>query len=188
MKKQRGQPVTDKILDTAEKLFYNQGYNITGINQVIAEADIAKASLYKHFDSKADLMLAYMQRFHQQWLDRLESSIMKEPDPKQKLLVVFDHMIERQLYRQYGGCAFVKANNEAGQSDERILTEIQNAKHNFKELIKTLVLNSGHKKMLTDQELSEMIFLMTEGGIVAASIFKQTEDLHSAKKIIQKLI
>ncbi|SHL05248.1 TetR/AcrR family transcriptional regulator [Chryseobacterium polytrichastri] len=188
MKKQRGQTVTDKIIDTAEKLFYNQGYNLTGINQVIAEADIAKASLYKHFESKADLLLAYIQRFHQEWLERIEARINKEPDPKQKLLTIFDHMSERQLSREYQGCAFVKANNEAGQNDERVLAEIQNAKRDFKALIEKLVINSGHKKMLTDQELTEMIFLMTEGGIVAASIFKQGEDLQSAKKIIEKLI
>ncbi|MBT2622562.1 TetR/AcrR family transcriptional regulator [Chryseobacterium sp. ISL-6] len=188
MKKQRGQTVTDKIIDTAERLFYKQGYNITGINQVIAEADIAKASLYKHFDSKADLLLAYMQRFHKDWLNRLEIRINKESDPKQKLLAIFDHMTERQLYREYRGCAFVKANNEAGDSNERVLAEIQNAKKHFKEIIEKLVINSDHKKLLTDQELTEMIFLMTEGGIVAASIFKQAEDLQSAKKIIQKLI
>jgi len=188
MIKQRGQIVIDKILDTAERLFYTQGYSNTGINQVIEEADIAKASLYKHFESKTDLMVAYLQRFHEGWFQRLEAAVAEVMDPKKKLLAIFDHNTNRQEAREYGGCPFVKANDEAGMSEPRILAEIQAAKQRLKDFIAKLVAKSGHKKLLTDKELTETIYLMTEGGIVAASIFKQATDLQSAKKIIQKLI
>lgn len=188
MVKQRGQIVADKILDTAERLFFEQGYNITGINQVIEEADIAKASLYKHFESKVDLLVAYLQRYHESWYDRLEAAANKTADPKQKLLGIFDYHHERQVQGGYGGCRFVKANDEAGMSDERVLAEIQKAKQRLKAFIKQLVINSGHKNLLTDEELTELIFMMLEGGIVAASIFKQADDLQSAKTILQKLI
>jgi AcrR family transcriptional regulator len=188
MIKQRGQAVTDKILDAAEMLFYKQGYSNTGINQVIEEADIAKASLYKHFESKVDLLVAYLQRFHEHWFDGLESAVNKVPDPKQKLLAIFEYHRKRQMQGEYGGCRFIKANDEAGLSDERVLAEIQKAKQHLKDFIGELVAASGHKKLLTDKELTEMIFLMVEGGLVAASIFKQANDLQSAKAIIQKLV
>lgn len=188
MIKERGQAVVDKILDTADRLFYKQGYGNTGINQVIEEADIAKASLYKHFESKVDLLIAYLQRFHEQWFEQLEADINKVPDPKEKLLAIFDYNSKRQMKGGYGGCRFVKANDEAGMSDKRVLAEIQKAKQHLKDFIKQLVVKAGHKKLLTDDELAEMIFVMVEGGIVAASIFKQANDLQSAKAIIQKLI
>jgi AcrR family transcriptional regulator len=188
MIKQRGQIVTDKILDTAERLFYTQGYSKTGINQVIEEADIAKASLYKHFQSKTDLMVAYLQRFHERWFARLEAAVNDVKDPKKKLLAIFDHHSQRQHIREFGGCPFVKANDEAGMSDPRILAEIQAAKERLRNFISKQVSQSGHKKALTDKELTETIFLMTEGAVVAASIFKQDIDLQFAKRIIQKLI
>lgn len=188
MIKQRGQVVVDKILDTAERLFFKQGYNITGINQVIEEADIAKASLYKHFESKTDVLVAYLQRIHERWFDKLEADINKVADPKEKLLTLFDYHRERQVQNGYGGCRFIKANDEAGMSDERVLAEIQKAKQHLKDFIAKLVVNSEHQKLLTDKELTELIFMMLEGGIVAASIFKQADDLQSAKAIIQKLI
>ena len=56
----RESSVKDRILDTASRLFYDQGYHVTGINQIIDEADIARASLYNHFPSKTDLLLAYL--------------------------------------------------------------------------------------------------------------------------------
>lgn len=186
--KQRGQVVIDKILDTAERLFYTQGYNTTGINQVIEEADIAKGSLYKHFESKTDLMAAYLERFHQRWYERLVQKVSEVPDPKQKLLAVLDYHRERQEIREYGGCPFIKANDEAGMTNTRILSEIQNAKDRLKKFISKLVAKSGHKKILSDKELTETIFLMTEGGVVAASVFKQNTALQTAKKILQKLI
>lgn len=186
--KQRGQVVIDKILDTADRLFYHQGYSNTGINQLIEEADIAKASLYKHFETKADLLVAYVQRTHERWFARLEAAINAVNDPKQKLLALFDHHVERQEIRLFGGCPFIKANDEAGVDEPRVLAEIQQAKLHSKDFIKRLVANSGHKKILTDKELTETIYLLLEGSIATASVFKEAAEIKSAKKIIQKLI
>lgn len=186
--KQRGQAIVDKILDTAERLFYTQGYNTTGINQVIEEADIAKASLYKHFETKTDLMVAYIERSHERWFARIEAAVDSVADPKEKLLAIFDHHIERQKARQFGGCPFIKANDEAGASEPRVLEAIQAAKRHSKKFIKTLVAQSGHKKLLSDQELAEMIFLALEGAITAAAVFKRPAEIQAAKKLIQKLI
>lgn len=188
MKKLRGQIVIDKILDTAERLFYEQGYCNTGINQVIEEADIAKASLYKHFESKTDLLVAYLQRFHERWFGRLEAFVHNEPNPKNKLLAVIDYHRERQQIREFGGCPFIKANEEAGATDPRVRAEIQRAKLCVKVFIAELVAQSGHKRILADDELTQLLFLAVEGGVVEASIFKQTNDLEFAKDILQKLI
>ncbi len=188
MKQLRGQEVIDKILDTAEALFYRQGYPATGINQIIDEAGIAKASLYKHFESKADLLVAYLQRFHEDWFRRLSDYIDQIEDPKGKVLAIFDYHKERQFQRKFGGCPFVKANHDAGANDERVLGEIQKAKQHLKALIGKLVAGSGHKNIVSDAELAELVFLTAEGAIVAASIFKREDDLRSARAIIQKLL
>lgn len=186
--KQRGQIVIDKILDTAERLFYTQGYGNTGINQIIEEADIAKASLYKHFETKNDLLAAYVQRTHECWMIRLEAAINKVTDPKEKLLTVFDYHLERQEIRQFGGCPFIKVNDEEGTNDSRILEQVQITKQRSKELIRELVKHSGHRKELNDDELSETVYMMLEGAIVTSSVFKNPDAIRSAKKIIRKLI
>jgi len=188
MIKRRGQVVIDKILDTAEHLFYTQGYHNTGINQIIEEADIAKASLYKHFTSKADLMVAYLERFHRVWYERLENAVARVDDPKQKLLAVLDHHKERQKIRENGGCPLIKANGETSGEDPRILAEIQSAKSRLKKFIAKLVANSNHKQIVNNTELTEMVFLMLEGGVAIGSVYKNGADLSNAKKIIEKFI
>lgn len=186
--KQRGQVVIDRILDTAERLFYAQGYSNTGINQIIEEADIAKGSLYKHFNTKTDLLVAYVERLHVQWLNRLESSVQKISDPKSKLLALFDHHTKRQEDRLFGGCPFIKVNDEAYTDDLRFASEIQRVKARSKNFIRMLVEKSGHRKLLSDEELADTIYFMLEGSIVSSSVFKTSDEIQRAKRLIEKLI
>jgi AcrR family transcriptional regulator len=188
MIKKRGQAVTDKILDTADRLFYTQGYHNTGINQIIEESDIAKASLYKHFDSKVDLMVAYLERFHRNWYDRLVTAVADVADPKQKVLAVLEYHRKGQQLLEHGGCPFIRANGEAGNEDPRIASEIQHAKDRLRKFIAVLVAQSGHKQILTDKELAETVFLMVEGAIAIGAVYENGTDLKAAKKIIGKLL
>ena len=57
----------ERILETAYKLFYAQGYNVTGINQILEESGVAKASLYQHFGSKEDLGIEYIKQVREDW-------------------------------------------------------------------------------------------------------------------------
>ena len=59
--------VKDRIVETASDLFYHNGYNQTGINQIIAEAGVAKASMYQHYRSKEDIAVAYLRKRHINW-------------------------------------------------------------------------------------------------------------------------
>lgn len=188
MTQPRGQAVVDKILDSANKLFYKNGYNTTGINEIIADAGVAKGSLYQHFDSKTDLLIGYIDLNHRGWFTRLTALVDQTPDPKQKLLALFDYHIARQDFREYGGCPFIKANDEAGNSDERVLKEIRAVKQQFRDFTAALVVRSGHKRLLSDRELTDLIFCLVEGGTTAASVFKNTADLEASKAIVEKLI
>src|SRR5579872_1046728 len=104
----RESAVKERILDTASRLFYNQGYHITGINQIIEEADIARASLYNHFPSKTDLLLAYLDRTHAEWFEDLDAYLAPMVTAREKLLALFDFRVERQRRFNHKGCHFSK--------------------------------------------------------------------------------
>src|SRR5262249_52243384 len=104
----RESAVKERILETASRLFYDQGYHVTGINQIIEEADIARASLYNHFPSKTDLLLAYLDQTHQEWFMELDHYLTDFSTPREKLLALFDFRIERQRTLKYKGCHFNK--------------------------------------------------------------------------------
>jgi len=124
MTQPRGHQVVDNILDAADRLFYRQGYNATGINQIIEESGVAKGSLYQHFESKTDLLVAYVERNHERWYNRLTARIDEASHPRERLLATFDYHIARQQHREHGGCPFIKANNDAGMTEPRVLEKI----------------------------------------------------------------
>jgi len=180
--------VRDKIVSVAGRLFYEQGYNNTGINQVIDEAGIAKASLYNHFNSKTDLLIAYLNSFGENWFagaDRLLSTIN---DPKQKLLALFDYRINNQRKANYGGCAFIKISAEVEPDETEIFELVQGFKQRLQKYIHALVVKANESKILTDEMLTDTAYLLMEGGLSAAAIFKHTKDLEKGKKILKTLL
>lgn len=77
-----------RIIETASILFHQQGYNSTGINQVISEAKVAKASFYQHFKSKDDLCIEFLNVRHNYWFTELSNFISKSKNTKEKILLV----------------------------------------------------------------------------------------------------
>ncbi|MCE7039120.1 TetR/AcrR family transcriptional regulator [Dyadobacter sp. CY312] len=86
--------VQQRILDTASRLFYCQGFNNTGINQVIAEADIAIGSLYKHYKSKNELLYHYLEMQEIEFFYNLNEYLKGEGNPKEKLLKLINYRIQ----------------------------------------------------------------------------------------------
>jgi AcrR family transcriptional regulator len=183
----RDSAVKDRILDTASRLFYDQGYHITGINQIIEEADIARASLYNHFPSKTDLLLAYLDRTHAEWFIELDRYLVPYKTPKEKLLALFDYRIQRQRKLKYKGCHFNKITAETSD-DEQVYLRVRAHKERFREYIRDLVAQAGHRGLLEEGILADTLFLLLEGGIAVGSMFRNSEDAEKARRIAELLL
>ena len=183
----RESAVKDRILDTASRLFYDQGYHITGINQIIEEAEIARASLYNHFPSKTDLLLAYLDRTHSQWFIELDRYLLPLATPREKLLALFDYRIERQKKLKYRGCHFNKITAETCE-DEQVYMRVKAHKGRFRQYIRDLVTAAGHRGVLEDEVLADTLFLLLEGGIAVGAMFRNSEDAEKARRIAELLL
>lgn len=184
----KSEAVKDKILDVSSRLFYEQGYNTTGINQIIEEAGIAKASLYHHFPSKNDLLHAYLEEKDKSWFQQLDTFLERFSDAPSKLLALFDFRIKRQLDQHFGGCAFVKASVELPDTADKASEIVSAHKEHFKRYIKTLVKQLQGQHLLSPDQLSDTLYLLMEGAIVDAQIMKSKTSLSKAKKIAQQLL
>lgn len=115
----------ERIIEKALELFYEQGYKATGINQIIAEAGVAKASFYSHFKSKEALCEAYLNEMSDTILQALEKS-MKEKDPVDRLRSYINNGETFMQSTSYRGCAFMNFIAEvpdAPESMHRIVVE-----------------------------------------------------------------
>ncbi|HEY4338036.1 MAG TPA: TetR/AcrR family transcriptional regulator [Puia sp.] len=183
----RESAVKDRILDTASRLFYDQGYHVTGINQIIEEADIARASLYNHFISKTELLLAYLDRTHEEWFLELDRFLATFSTPREKVLGLFDFRIQRQRKLKYKGCHFNKITAETGEDDE-VAKRVRAHKERFRLQILELVRKAGHRDGLDDETLADTLFLLLEGGIAVGAMFRSSEHAEKARRIAEALL
>ncbi|HEY4286483.1 MAG TPA: TetR/AcrR family transcriptional regulator [Puia sp.] len=178
-----------RILETASRLFYDQGYNSTGISQIIEEADISRQSLYNHFPSKRDLLLAYIEHAESAWFERLEKFLKKYKDPKSKLLGIFDFRADEQYSTGFRGCHFSKIMAEVPKDDLEIFEHVSKEKDRMKTFIKVLLGQIELKNPSLDIDMiCEAMFLLFEGCTVAASLYKVKAPIAYAKKITASLL
>ena len=104
--------VRDRILDTASQLFHREGFRAVGIDRIVAESDVAKMSLYKHFPSKDDLIVAYLERRHNRWVEWFQTAADRCHTANSHMEAFFAALsgwIDRQEGR---GCPFINASLE----------------------------------------------------------------------------
>ncbi|KUO07248.1 TetR/AcrR family transcriptional regulator [Streptomyces sp. DSM 15324] len=102
-------PARDRILDTASELFFTHGIHAVGVDRLIAESGVAKATLYKHFPGKDDVVSAYLRRMDSNWRGHLRAAALAGgEDPRDQLRGVFT-ALERTAREGRLGCAFINA-------------------------------------------------------------------------------
>src|SRR5271155_3404423 len=103
----------ERLLAAADELFYNEGVHTVGIDRIIEQAGVAKASLYNTFGSKDELIRAYLQTRHATIAGRITQSLERHDTPRERLLGVFEAQGELFTEPGYHGCAFVRASAES---------------------------------------------------------------------------
>src|SRR6478609_4526481 len=103
----------ERLLQAADQLFYEEGIHTVGIDRVIEKAGVAKASLYKNFGSKDELVREYLARRHVRRQARITAMLEKYDAPRDQLLRVFEVLADTASMPGFRGCAFINASAEA---------------------------------------------------------------------------
>ncbi len=178
--------VRERILKYATLLFHKQGYQATGINQVIAEANVAKASLYQHFASKEALCLAYLNRRHTCWMQALREYLGQDASEDKVILRAFDFITHMNQQEDYRGCAFINISSETPSlSNGAILEVIQNHKNDLRHLLNQLA--SQDPAGFTVPETGDQLYTLYEGALIASKIFRSDWPVQQAKQVVRYL-
>jgi AcrR family transcriptional regulator len=107
----------DRLLAAANELFYNEGVHTVGIDRIIERAGVAKASLYKTFGSKDELVRAYLDSRQANVVRIVTRAVERYEIPRDRLLAVFEGQAELFGRPGYRGCAFARASAESAPGD-----------------------------------------------------------------------
>jgi AcrR family transcriptional regulator len=156
-----------RLLDTAAQLFYAHGIHAVGVDRLIAESEVAKASFYKHFRSKDDLVAAYLDERTEQWRAHHAAELPRRADdPVEQALCVFDLLAENFANPAYRGCPFINAAAEL-PSVPVVLEAVARRRRARADLFRDLLERAGLEEAL---DLAAQLCLIYDGAMVAAQL------------------
>jgi AcrR family transcriptional regulator len=156
----------ERILHAADELFYRRGVRNVGIDEIIAVAGVAKASLYKHFESKDALVAEYLRQRNARWLAWFVEAVERSADdPRERLLAVFQILEEWLAGPDFRGCAFQNAAVElADRRHEGHAAALAN-KQAVRAYLKELAARAG---LRDPAAVSEELAVLAEGATILA--------------------
>jgi AcrR family transcriptional regulator len=157
----------ERLLDTAYELFSTRGVRDVGIDELIARAGVAKATLYHHFDSKDDLVVAFLQERERRWtFDWVAAeSRRRGATPEKQLLAIFDLFDEWFHRGDFEGCSFINVLLEMSAEHPAGRASVQHLE-NIRGVVSELAREAG---LRDPAGFARSWHILMKGSIVAAS-------------------
>lgn len=169
----------ERILSTAMVLFHQQGYNSTGINQIIDEAEVSKASFYQHFKSKDDLCIEFLNKRYDYWVSELEKFTSEAETVQEKILKSFDFLIDMNKREDFRGCSFLNILSEIPADKEEIHKVIRYHKNKLRECFNEDIQNDM---------VSAHVYLLFESSILTSQLYRSNELIEKSKIIVKEIL
>ena len=162
-----GHGARGRILDAAYELFSRNGIQAVGIDAVISRSGVARQTLYRHFASKQDLVLAFLERREQVWTRRwLEEEVRRRAgDPASRLLVIFDVFDDWFRRSDFEGCSFINVMLEHPDPSDPVHRASVSYLAGIRGFLEELVREAG---IADAQNFARQWHILMKGSIVAA--------------------
>lgn len=170
--------VAGRILDVAGGLFYREGIRAVGIDRIILEADIAKATLYRHYRSKEDLVLAYLQGRHIAVMAGLDEVLALYSAPRDQIAEIFERLYLKAENPEFRGCAFGLAVAEHGES-ARIVSLARMHKTAVGDVLNSIALREG---LVEADQIGRHLALLYDGALARRAVYGSVVPMRDAKQ------
>ncbi|MFJ3381471.1 TetR/AcrR family transcriptional regulator [Curtobacterium sp. NPDC090217] len=133
-----------RILETATRLFYEEGIHSVGVDRLISEASVTKATFYKHYGSKDNLILAYIRTQHERVQDRFERLVTDAGEAPRAVRAWVDAVSDEVNEAEFGGCAFLNAAAEYHDPRDPVRQVVASHRDWYTERLAELLQAAGH--------------------------------------------
>ena len=154
----------ERLLETAARIFYAEGINTVGVNRIVEEAGVTLATFYRHFPSKQHLILAYLQRVHDDYASRAAAAQEAAEDPGDVLRSIGTNITAQLLEPGFRGCPFINAASEFEDPQGPIMRAVLAHRAWFYALVRDAFASAGH----TQPDLAARHYVMLRDGATTA--------------------
>ncbi len=181
-----------QLISSAFELFYTKGVHAVGINEVLSHSGVAKKTLYNHFKSKHDLVLAVLQYRDQRFCDWFAAAFDAAEPGQSRVLAMFDALDDWfndrvRTLAPFHGCFFINVSGEFSEPDDPLHRQCAHHKARVAGLIQAQVqaleLNESDSAMLT-----RSLCLLKEGAITLAYVQGDRAAAVAARRTAEALI
>jgi AcrR family transcriptional regulator len=163
----RESPVRERILETSYELFSQRGIRAVGVDELIERAGVAKASLYRHFPSKDDLVVAFLERREQRWTNEWveKEARRRASSPETQLLAIFDTFDEWFRREDFEACSFINVLLELGPRHPAGSASVRHLE-NIRAIVRRLAEEAGLREA---DSFARSWHILMKGSIIAAA-------------------
>jgi len=176
----------DRILRVASELFYMEGIRAVGIDRIIRESGVAKASFYRSFATKDDLTVAYLESRDELKVEKLEKLRQLYPSsPKEQLGALIRDVTEQMGTPDYRGCPFLNAAVEFPDPDHPAHVKLLDIQRSFWSRVQELARESGARQ---PEELTAQLRMLYDGFVMKRYLDKSDFDSEYFRKASELLL
>ena len=174
----------EKLFQKAARLFYQHGYRAIGVDTIAAESGIGKMTLYRHYPSKDDLIVAYLKNSDKAFWENFERITQDAVTPRDKLMAFFESLEEYVKTPVCYGCPFLNVATEYPETDYPGHQIALEHKHSVRARFRRLAKEAGS---CNPEVLADQLFLLMDGAYMASRMFgtkNPASNLASAAKVL----
>lgn len=173
----------DRVVDAADDLFYARGVATVTMDQLRDASGVSLKRLYALFPSKEDVVVAVLEHRREVWARGIEGLIDAAPDPRSRVLAVYDFLAAWFCDPDFRGCAFINTFAELGATSPRVAALVREQKAGFQRRMAELVTELGGSPRLAAQ-----LAILAEGAQTTAAISGEADAAQHARAAAETLI
>lgn len=179
----------ERLLASATALFTTEGIRVIGIDRILRDADVAKASLYSLFGSKDNLVVAYIEKLDEEWRAQWHAMADERDKPEAKIIAFFDVCILNEPHNSYRGSHFQNAASEYPRPDTDSELRIREAAmaHRYwcrETMAELLTERFGY----ASRSLADQLMVFLDGGLAGAKMSRTVGPLETARDLARQML
>ena len=167
----------ERLLATARRLFYAEGIHSVGVDRLVSEANVTRATFYRHFPAKDNLVEAYLRATDADLREAVAAAIAGA-DPEQSLNALLDLIGHTTTVEGFRGCHFINAAAEFPDGSDPIRVAIDEHRRWFQEVVTQLAANVGHP----DPEYAGRVLVLFHDGALSAAELDDPQEVKTTVK------
>ncbi|PFG34638.1 TetR/AcrR family transcriptional regulator [Sanguibacter antarcticus] len=175
--------VRDAVVAAADDLFYRRGVQAVGMDELRTAAGVSLKRLYREFESKDAIVLAVLDHRTRSWQDCVSRTVDAATTPRDKLLAIYDYLVDWTGDDAFRGCGFINTFGELGSVNLAVADAVRAHKEGFADYVARLAEDVG-----LDADVAPQLVLLAEGAQTMAAITQEPAWATAARAAASTLI